>query len=121
MFSGRHMIERDKDDRCFIDRDGKLFRYILNYLRDDTRPVHMPSSAQKMELLIREARYFGLTEFVRALQDTNKARASCILANVGGLSSTNELSKLLQEGWTIKGVTELKGLPPYALLQNDGQ
>jgi uracil-DNA glycosylase len=34
MFSGRHHIERDEKGRYFIDRDGKLFNYILNYLRN---------------------------------------------------------------------------------------
>jgi hypothetical protein len=34
MFSGRFELKKDSDGRCFIDRDGTHFKYILNYLRD---------------------------------------------------------------------------------------
>ena len=33
MFSGRVGVLKDKDSRYFIDRDGNLFRHILNFLR----------------------------------------------------------------------------------------
>jgi hypothetical protein len=32
MFSGRFKIMTDEHGRVFIDRDGKLFQYILEYL-----------------------------------------------------------------------------------------
>jgi hypothetical protein len=34
MFSGRHELEKDDDGRVFIDRDGELFKYVLQYLRE---------------------------------------------------------------------------------------
>jgi nitrate/nitrite-specific signal transduction histidine kinase len=34
MFSGRHELEKDDDGRVFIDRDGELFKYVLQFLRD---------------------------------------------------------------------------------------
>ncbi|XP_053404206.1 BTB/POZ domain-containing protein KCTD14-like isoform X2 [Mercenaria mercenaria] len=33
MFSGRHVISKDKDGRYFIDCDGEVFTYIIDYLR----------------------------------------------------------------------------------------
>jgi len=33
MFSGRMGVTQDKSGRYFIDRDGSLFKYVLNYLR----------------------------------------------------------------------------------------
>jgi len=35
MFSGRHKIEKDEEGCVFIDRDGKYFKYVLKYLRED--------------------------------------------------------------------------------------
>jgi len=36
MFSGRHIIKKNKKGQIFIDRDGKNFRKILNFLRSGT-------------------------------------------------------------------------------------
>ena len=68
MFSGRHSIIRNTKGYYFIDRDGKLFRYILNYLR--TQEILIPRNKQQLisELLI-EAEYFQLNSLVAALQE----------------------------------------------------
>lgn len=34
MFSGRHKLKQDADSSIFIDRDGRHFADVLNYLRD---------------------------------------------------------------------------------------
>jgi hypothetical protein len=34
MFSGRHKIVKNEEGRVFIDRDGKMFRFILDFLRN---------------------------------------------------------------------------------------
>jgi hypothetical protein len=34
MFSGRHELKRRPDGRIFIDRDGELFKFVLQFLRD---------------------------------------------------------------------------------------
>lgn len=34
MFNGIYRPKKDQNGAFFIDRDGYLFRYILNYLRD---------------------------------------------------------------------------------------
>eukprot|EP00913_Durusdinium_trenchii_P004382 g4061.t1 len=39
MFSGKHPVLRDADGCYFIDRDGRQFHHILNYLRDGTLPI----------------------------------------------------------------------------------
>jgi len=36
MFSGRHALTADEDGSYFIDRDGKHFGHILNFLRQGT-------------------------------------------------------------------------------------
>jgi len=35
MFSGRFENQKNDEGRIFIDRDGKLFEYILEFLRND--------------------------------------------------------------------------------------
>ncbi|KAG6437428.1 hypothetical protein SASPL_102345 [Salvia splendens] len=58
MFSGRHTVCQDSDKGyVFVDRDGKHFRHILNWLRDGVFPSM--TEAEYSELL-REAEYFQL-------------------------------------------------------------
>lgn len=42
---------------CIIDRDGQLFKYILDYLHGEVR---LPSDAQTRAALQEEADYFGI-------------------------------------------------------------
>lgn len=58
MFSGKHPVLRDADGCYFIDRDGRQFHHILNYLRDGTLPIGL-SRVDRLELL-READFYGL-------------------------------------------------------------
>ncbi|KAK3025202.1 hypothetical protein RJ639_043128 [Escallonia herrerae] len=58
MFSGRHTICKDSEKGyVFVDRDGKHFRHILNWLRDGVVP--MLNESEYSELL-REAEYYQL-------------------------------------------------------------
>ncbi|XP_069746645.1 BTB/POZ domain-containing protein KCTD12-like [Narcine bancroftii] len=67
MFSRRNPEELPKDSkgRFFLDRDGFLFRYILDYMRDLklVLPDHFPEGCR----LQREAEYFQLRELVAQL------------------------------------------------------
>jgi hypothetical protein len=66
MFSGRYGLIQDSDGSYFIDRDGTHFRYILNFLRDNTVIVP-PNYLLHMELL-KEADFYqldGLAEIVK--------------------------------------------------------
>lgn len=58
-------LARDSKGRFFLDRDGFLFRYILDYLRD-LRLV-LPDYFPERSRLQREAEYFELPELVRRL------------------------------------------------------
>ncbi|XP_026428011.1 FH protein interacting protein FIP2-like isoform X2 [Papaver somniferum] len=60
MFSGRHTLSQDSEKGpVFVDRDGKHFRHILNWLRDGVIPVLKDS--EYLELL-REAEYYQLLD-----------------------------------------------------------
>ncbi|XP_061581056.1 BTB/POZ domain-containing protein KCTD12b [Cololabis saira] len=58
-------LARDTKGRFFVDRDGFLFRYILDYMRDQqlVLPDHFPERGR----LQREAEFFNLPELVKML------------------------------------------------------
>lgn len=51
-------MARDKDGNFAIDRDGELFRYILNFLREGA--LILPKSWNDFNLLLNEAAFFGI-------------------------------------------------------------
>lgn len=58
MFSGRHAVQKDDKGDYFIDRDGRLFKHVMNFLRDDQ--LEPPADTTKLRLLKQEFDYFGL-------------------------------------------------------------
>ncbi|KAJ3702426.1 hypothetical protein LUZ61_006131 [Rhynchospora tenuis] len=70
MFSGRHTVPKDPDTgMVFIDRDGKHFRHILNWLRDGVLPLLHDSQYQE---LLREAEYYQLIGLVDYINENMK-------------------------------------------------
>uniref|UniRef100_A0A2H1VXK7 SFRICE_012252 n=1 Tax=Spodoptera frugiperda TaxID=7108 RepID=A0A2H1VXK7_SPOFR len=66
MFNGTIPIVLDTlKQHYFIDRDGGMFRHILNYMR--YRKLLLPSDFQYLDLLIHEAQFFELDNMVYAL------------------------------------------------------
>ncbi|XP_067915226.1 BTB/POZ domain-containing protein KCTD8-like isoform X2 [Heterodontus francisci] len=59
------VLPRDNRGRYFLDRDGFLFRYILDYLRD--KQLVLPEHFPEKERLLREAEHFQLSELVKFL------------------------------------------------------
>lgn len=59
---------KDPKGRIFIDRDGVLFRYVLDYLRSST--LVLPEGFRERERLRQEALHFGCTGLVDAVGPT---------------------------------------------------
>jgi len=65
MFSGRHALRKDDGGCIFIDRDGRHFHDIINYLRDGQFNYPMDGTDYKYLLELRaEAEYYGLSGLV---------------------------------------------------------
>lgn len=80
MFSGRHPMGALLTDNgaYFIDRDGRHFHHVLNYLRSGS-VITLPSQdqLQKEELAI-EADFFGLDDLVRAIRMPKMDLMECV-------------------------------------------
>jgi hypothetical protein len=65
LLSPKFQTLKDSSGNIFIDRDGKTFRYILNYLRSGALHVteaSVPQAGLVYRELLDEAMYFGLTQ-----------------------------------------------------------
>ncbi|CAF3618799.1 unnamed protein product [Rotaria sp. Silwood1] len=70
LFSKQWQLERDPDDKSiFIDRNGKIFTYILEYLRSNTVPPNVMKDATLLSSLFIEAEYFRLHALIDILTD----------------------------------------------------
>ncbi|XP_011676650.1 BTB/POZ domain-containing protein KCTD12-like [Strongylocentrotus purpuratus] len=68
IFTGRSesdLAHRDSRGRYFIDRDGQLFRYILDYLR--THKLLLPEDFSETSRLYEEARFYRLAGLMSLL------------------------------------------------------
>ena len=68
LFSKQWEIERDPDDKSiFIDRNGKIFTYILEYLRTNVVPSNVMKDEALLHSLLIEAEYFRLHTLIGLL------------------------------------------------------
>ncbi len=65
MISGNIPNATDNKQRIFIDRDGPLFRYILNFLRD--KQLNLPENFTEYAQLKQEAEFFCIEPIVNQL------------------------------------------------------
>ncbi|XP_065806032.1 BTB/POZ domain-containing protein KCTD21 [Labrus bergylta] len=79
MFTGQIPVLRDSRGNVFIDRDGKVFRYILNYLRSNS--LDLPDGFSELSLLRREADFFQIRPL---LEEINQYEVKMPLSLRGG-------------------------------------
>nr|XP_033810686.1 BTB/POZ domain-containing adapter for CUL3-mediated RhoA degradation protein 3 isoform X6 [Geotrypetes seraphini] len=95
MFSGRMEVLTDSEGWILIDRCGKHFGTILNYLRDGAVPL--PESRREIEELLAEAKYYlvqGLVDECQAALQQNKD-AYEPFCKVPVITSSKEEQKLI--------------------------
>lgn len=90
MFNGSIPIVLDSlKQHYFIDRDGKMFRHVLNFLRTNT--VAVPADFPELELLYEEARYYdipALTRQLEPLREQAQQRRRAASAGASPIAST---------------------------------
>ncbi|XP_063912348.1 BTB/POZ domain-containing protein KCTD12 [Zophobas morio] len=77
IFTGREPVTQDAKGRYFLDRDGVLFRYVLDFLRDGT--VVLPECFRERERLRREAEKYLLPGLVEAISNDIRNRAPGVI------------------------------------------
>ncbi|KAK1804132.1 hypothetical protein P4O66_020172 [Electrophorus voltai] len=92
-------LPRDSRGRFFIDRDGFLFRYVLDFLRD--RQLVLPEHFPERERLQREAEHFQLAELLRLLGPRVSKQGS--LNDEGCQSDIEESSQGSELVWRAGG------------------
>ena len=66
MFSGRMEVLTDLEGWVLIDRSGKHFQTILNYLRDGV--INLPDSKREVIELLSECKYYLITPLIDACE-----------------------------------------------------
>ena len=67
MFSGRMPVIKDRNGSVFIDRSGKHFDAILNFLRDGSVPL--PENKRELAELKVEAEYYCIKELALSISN----------------------------------------------------
>ncbi|KAK4872904.1 hypothetical protein RN001_014933, partial [Aquatica leii] len=71
LFNGSIPIVLDSlKQHYFIDRDGAMFRHILNFMRNSR--LLIPENFSDLDLLLEEARYFDIGPMIRQLEQLKK-------------------------------------------------
>jgi hypothetical protein len=113
MFSGRHPLQQDENGYYFIDRDGKLFEYILKFLRDDK--IYLKNIPDvTLECILDEANYYCLSGLITLLEskleeitlDDNTSITSNTMIKICSAKGVDvkEFEKQFNEHFTIEYV-----------------
>ncbi|XP_073983167.1 BTB/POZ domain-containing adapter for CUL3-mediated RhoA degradation protein 3 [Rhodnius prolixus] len=105
MFSGRMEVLTDSEGWILIDRCGKHFGSILNFLRDGLVPL--PDSCKETAELLAEAKYYCISELVSACEQAllKKERDAEPICRVPLITSPKEEQLLINS--TSKPVVKL--------------
>ena len=67
MFNGSMTPSMDENSCFFIDRDGQLFKFILNFLRSSR--LSLPADFKDLDQLSAEADFFQITPLIEAIHE----------------------------------------------------
>uniref|UniRef100_UPI00398EDF8B BTB/POZ domain-containing adapter for CUL3-mediated RhoA degradation protein 2 n=1 Tax=Pristiophorus japonicus TaxID=55135 RepID=UPI00398EDF8B len=96
MFSGRMEVLTDKEGWILIDRCGKHFGTVLNYLRDDS--IILPKSRREIKELLAEAKYYLIQGLVDVCQTALQEKNECceVACTIPMITSPKEEERLIE-------------------------
>ncbi|KAM7540926.1 hypothetical protein Aperf_G00000046790 [Anoplocephala perfoliata] len=77
------VLPLDKKGRVFIDRNGEIFSYILDYLRNPKSAI-LPRSSDALDRLRQEAEYYNLSSLIEDIKQTKKLLSCTITLSYRG-------------------------------------
>ena len=121
MFSGRHELHKNAAGAYFIDRDGRHFHEILNFLRAPAAFDQNEMSKRTKIELAKELEYYGLTELVASALAARVAEAPVqptppvqMIDNSGGkVMVTRETNGVWMVTYTKSGTTVTRKEPIF--------
>jgi hypothetical protein len=94
IFTGKvkNAVIKDSKGKYFLDRDGVLFRYVLDYLRN--QKLILPENFHEKERLKNEAEYYRLSNMVQCISNPGGRSATRVAPNsiIPTSNSTGELT-----------------------------
>ena len=102
MFSGRFAAQKDSNGNYFIDRDGALFRYVLDFLRNGE--LQVLENSHEFGSLLKEAVFFQIPALTDAIKQQMEGR--------DGHKSTDEREKtevITMFGYSGSSFTSVSG------------
>jgi len=92
MFSGTLATSVDEHGCFFIDRDGSMFRHVLNFLRSGC--LSLPNDFRQLDLLATEADFYQTEELVKEITRLQTSTGGSHLeVCIGSLMSDSILEK----------------------------
>lgn len=105
-FSDSFDLPKDSQGRVFIDRDGKLFNYIMEFLR--TKTVLLPEEFAEKSRLRFEAEFYKLPNMVRLLTN-QEGMNSCDNKREDSYEGLAEKSKDISLSPNLNSMRQMKG------------
>lgn len=65
MFVNHKNLKRNQDGYIFLDRDGKTFLTLVNYLRNERRSFPVFETKHEQDLFVQELRFWRLSEDIK--------------------------------------------------------
>ncbi|XP_014244003.1 BTB/POZ domain-containing protein KCTD1 isoform X2 [Cimex lectularius] len=113
LFNGSIPIVLDSlKQHYFIDRDGGMFRHILNFMRNSR--LLIPDTFTDLDLLLEEAKYFEIQPMIRQLEQMKKERCKS-----KGIKNGPSPDKQVQESYECVAVHVSPDLGERIMLSGD--
>ena len=94
LFSQQWQLEKHpEDDSIFIDRDGTLFRYILQYFRTGLVPIDLNDALLRRDLT-NEAKFYKIDSLVQLLETDSEEKKLYLDTKILSLNYQIELNRL---------------------------